>query len=165
MPLTPIEPEETTVVPFQEPTHEPQKDLEVTDAVVLEIEPEVELSPSPTTAPQIIIEREKSLAYYVGFAFLTLLAITFFFMPGISLVYLVHKINPLNAPTAWIFAAVLSVIVWGLFKVKIAGIKRASYFYLCFCLSIFTILLIVYFTSDSGNIFRNILAMLTGTTL
>lgn len=158
MNTTPIEPEETTIIPLQEP----QEGLEINEAA--NSEPEIEPAHSPTTAPQVIIEREKSLTYYVGFAFLTVLAVTFFFMPGISLVYLIHQINEVNAPTAWIFAAVLSVIVWVLFKMKISGIKRASYFYLCFCLLIFTVLAIVYFTSDSGNIFGNILAMLTGAT-
>ena len=114
------------------------------------------------TAPQVIIEKEKSLAYYVGFALLTVLGITFFFMPGISIVYLIHQINPVNAPTAWIFAAVLSIILWILFKLKISGIVKATYFYLCFCLIIFAVLTVIYFTSQTGNIFGNILAMLLG---
>lgn len=130
--------------------------------VISEVTPESkEFQP---TAPQVIVEKEKGFAYYVGFAFLTVLGLTFFFMPGISIVYLVHQINPLNAPTAWIFAAVLSIILWILFKFKISGIVRATYFYLCFCLLIFAVLVVIYFTSQTGNIFGNILAMLLGAT-
>ena len=128
--------------------------------VIPEVAPEkTEYQP---TAPQVIIEKEKSLAYYVGFALLTVLGITFFFMPGISIVYLIHQINPVNAPTAWIFAAVLSIILWILFKLKISGFVKATYFYLCFCLIIFAVLTVIYFTSQTGNIFGNILAMLLG---
>jgi len=49
-----------------------------------------------------------------------------------------------------------------LFKFKISGLVKATYFYLCFCLIIFAVLIVIYFTSQTGNIFGNILAMLMG---
>lgn len=173
-------PEEITPEPIQEsqaaqePIQEQVSSESIQEPQIIEESPLTPPSSAPNiipenkdfqaTAPQVVIEKEKSFAYYVGFAFLTVLAITFFFIPGISIVYLIHQINPVNASTAWIFAAVLSVILWVLFKFKISGIVKATYIYLCFCLLIFVVLVIIYGTSQTGNIFGNILAMLTGAT-
>lgn len=101
------------------------------------------------TKPEVIVKKERGFAHYVGFALLTLLAITFFFMPGISIAYLINKAaEGLQAGTAWIIAASFSFLIWLIFKLKIKGWKRASAFYIGFCGIIFLILMLV---SQLGN--------------
>lgn len=101
------------------------------------------------TKPEVIVKKERGFAHYVGFALLTLLAITFFFMPGISIAYLINKAaEGLQVGTAWIIAASFSFLIWLIFKLKIKGWKRASAFYIGFCGIIFLILMLV---SQLGN--------------
>lgn len=99
--------------------------------------------------PEVIVKKERGFAHYVGFALLTLLAITFFFMPGISIAYLINKAaEGLQVGTAWIIAASFSFLIWLIFKLKIKGWKRASAFYIGFCGIIFLILMLL---SQLGN--------------
>jgi hypothetical protein len=101
------------------------------------------------TKPEVIVKKERGFAHYVGFALLTLLAITFFFMPGISIAYLINKAaEGLQVGTAWIIASSFSFLIWLIFKLKIKGWKRASAFYIGFCGIIFLILMLV---SQLGN--------------
>ena len=48
----------------------------------------VEEAPSVTQA-QVIVQRERGFAHYVGFALLCVLCVCFFFMPGIALTFAV----------------------------------------------------------------------------
>lgn len=106
-------------------------------------------TPKEETKPEVIVKKERGFAHYVGFALLTLLAITFFFMPGISIAYLINKAaEGLQVGTAWIIAASFSFLIWLIFKLKIKGWKRASAFYIGFCGIIFFILMLV---SQLGN--------------
>lgn len=85
---------------------------------------------SEPAAPKVIVKKERGVSYFVGFALLTLLAICFFFIPGITLVYLVSCVAAISAPVAWIFAAILSVIVWFIFKLKIKGFRNSFLWYI-----------------------------------
>ena len=53
--------------------------------------------------PQIIVQKERGFAHYVGFAMLCVLCICFFFMPGIALTFGVSRIvENLPGAAAWI---------------------------------------------------------------
>jgi uncharacterized MAPEG superfamily protein len=121
------------------------------------------INPATTTAkPVVIVETEKSFAHYAGIAFLTVLAVFTFFVPGVAIVYLVSQITDINAPAAWIFSAILSLILWIGFKLKVKGLVRTTVFFLGFCTLILGLLFVIYFTSDTGNIFGNMANMLSG---
>lgn len=111
--------------------------------------------------PQVIIQHERGVSYYVGFALLTVLAICFFFIPGISLVYIVSCIAAISAPVAWIFAALLSVIVWFIFKLKIKGFKKSFLWYIGLCVLI-SVILVSLTVLTSYQILGGIFALLIG---
>ncbi len=97
--------------------------------------------------PKVIIKKERGFAHYVGFILLTFLTIVFFFMPGLSIDLLFAKLagDQAFSPTiAWLIAALFSIIVWILFKVKIKGFKRASAWYIVFCGILFAIWLLIW---------------------
>ena len=56
------------------------------------------------TQTQVIVQRERGFAHYVGFALLCVLCICFFFMPGIALTFGVSRLVSLNGAAAWISA-------------------------------------------------------------
>lgn len=134
------------------------------DLNVPSIDSDTNQSPSPEAPKKNEgrVVQEKGFSYFVGFAFLSLLSILFFFVPGIASVFAIHQINPLNSSTAWIFAAILSVVFWLFFKFKIKGFKKATYWYLAFCLLIFIVLILIHNASESFNVFANLFAMLMG---
>ncbi len=117
--------------------------------------------PRQDTKPQVIIQHERGVSYYVGFALLTVLAICFFFIPGISLVYLVSCIAAISAPVAWIFAALLSVIVWFIFKLKIKGFKKSFFWYIGLCV-IISIILVSLTVLTSYQVLSGIFSLLVG---
>ncbi len=123
----------TEVKPVETPKEEPKKE-----------EPQKE-----EAKPEVIVKKERGFAHYVGFALLTLLAITFFFMPGISIAFLINKVGGgLQAATAWIISAAFSFLIWLIFKLKIKGFKKASAWYIGFCGLVFLILMLL---SQLGN--------------
>lgn len=111
--------------------------------------------------PQVIVKKERGFTYFVGFALLTVLAIIFFFIPGIALVYLVSCLAAISAPVAWIFAAILSVIVWFIFKLKIKGFKKSFLWYIGLCVLI-SIILISLSALTSYQVLSGILSLLIG---
>lgn len=111
--------------------------------------------------PQVIIQHERGISYYVGFALLTVLAICFFFIPGISLVYIVSCIAAISAPVAWIFAALLSVIVWFIFKLKIKGFKKSFFWYIGLCVLV-SVILVSLTVLTSYQILSGIFSLLIG---
>lgn len=111
--------------------------------------------------PQVIIQHERGVSYYVGFALLTVLAVCFFFIPGISLVYIVSCIAAISAPVAWIFAALLSVIVWFIFKLKIKGFKKSFLWYIGLCVLI-SVILVSLTVLTSYQILSGIFSLLIG---
>lgn len=112
-------------------------------------EPKKEEPKKEEPKPEVIVKKERGFAHYVGFALLTLLAITFFFMPGISIAFLINKVGGgLQAATAWIISASFSFLIWLMFKLKIKGFKKASAWYIGFCGLVFLILMLF---SQLGN--------------
>ncbi len=135
-----------------------------------EIQPEVLTAEAPSAEqpkeakpqePQVIIKKERDLSHYVGLALLTVLSIIFFFIPGVALVYLVSCIAAITAPVAWIFAAILSVIVWFIFKLKIKGFKKSFFWYIGLC-ALVSIILVSLSVFTSYQILSGIFALLIG---
>ena len=73
---------------------------------------------------QVIIKKDRGLAYYVGFALLVVLSVAFFFLPGIAITFAVSRLVDLNTSAAWIFSSILSFGVWLIFKMKVKGFER-----------------------------------------
>ena len=114
------------------------------------------------TQPQIIVQKERGFSHYVGFALLCVLCICFFFMPGIALTFGVSRIVDLNGAAAWIFSAILSLIIWLIFKLKVKGFKKSFYFYIGLCVVVFALLIAIEVLTEKLNVFANILALLSG---
>lgn len=128
---------------------------------VLTAEAPQEESPKEEAKPQVIVKKERDLSHYVGFALLTVLSIIFFFIPGVTLVYLVSCLAAITAPVAWIFAAILSVIVWIIFKLKIKGFKKSFFWYIGLC-ALISIILVSLSVFTSYQILSGIFALLIG---
>ena len=144
---------------------------EITDSESAEPATETESNPvsettdygySPTE-PQVIIQRERGFSHYVGFAMLSILCMCFFFAPGIAITFGVSQIVTLNGAAAWIFSAILSLIIWLVFKMKIKGFKYSFYAYIALCVFISAILAIAEVMTEEYPLFANIIALLTGT--
>lgn len=136
-------PEEAVEKKEQEAT--PTTEPVVPETTEKKEEPKAESSePSKPANPDVIVKKERGFSHYVGFALLTVLTITFFFLPGISIAYLINKAaEGLQTGTAWIISAAFSFLIWLMFKLKIKGWKRSSAFYIGFCGIIFLILMLV----------------------
>ncbi|MBP5247714.1 MAG: hypothetical protein J6Z31_07635 [Fibrobacter sp.] len=132
-----------------------------------EIQPEILTAEAPkeeakpAEKPQVIVKKERGLSHYVGLALLTVLSIIFFFIPGVALVYLVSCIAAITAPVAWIFAAILSVVVWFIFKLKIKGFKKSFFWYIGLC-ALISILLVSLSVFTSYHVLSGIFALLIG---
>lgn len=127
--------------------------FETTDEQVVE-QPEFD-------QPQIIVQKERGFAHYVGFALLSVLCICLFFMPGIAITFGVSCIVDLTGAAAWIFSAILSVIAWVIFKIKIQGFKKSFYWYIGLCILVLAILIAIQVISEV-NIFGKIITLLSG---
>ena len=126
---------------------------------------EVPQEPAPaaeTEEPQVIIQKERGFAHYVGFALLCVLYICFFFLPGIALTFGVSRLVPLPGAAAWIFSAILSFVIWLVFKLKIKGFKKSFYFYIGLCVVVLAILIAIEILTENLNVFSSIFALLTG---
>ena len=145
--------------PVEEPATIAQPAEPVSEATPAEIPQEGEFEqPAYTpdmTQPQIIVQKERGFAHYVGFALLCVLCIGFFFMPGIS------RLVTLNGAAAWIFSAILSVIAWVIFKIKIKGFKKSFYWYIGLCVVVLALLIFIEVVTEA-NVFANIIALLCG---
>lgn len=113
--------------------------------------------------PQVIVQRERGFAHYVGFALISVLCICFFFMPGIAITFLVSLIPgvALGSIAAWTFSSILSIIAWVIFKIKIKGFKKSFYMYIGLCVAVLAILIAVEVMTEA-NVFSKIIALLTG---
>ena len=114
------------------------------------------------TQTQVIVQRERGFAHYVGFALLCVLCICFFFMPGIALTFGVSRLVSLNGAAAWIFSAILSFVIWLIFKLKIKGFKKSFYFYIGLCVVVLAALIAIEVLTENLNVFSSIFALLTG---
>ena len=145
----------------------PVVETETTPAPEAEIAPQegaVEEAVATPTQPQVIVQRERGFSHYVGFALLSVLCICFYFMPGIAITFAISLIPgiSLGAVAAWTFSALLSVIAWVIFKIKIKGFKKSFFFYIGLCVAVFAILLAIEVLTENYNLFANIFAMLFG---
>ena len=110
---------------------------------------------------QIIVKKDRGLAYYVGFALLVVLSMAFFFMPGIAITFAVSRIAALNTTAAWVFSAILSFIVWLLFKMKIKGFEKSFHWYLVLCVICLVAMFAIQFITEY-NILSDVVALLIG---
>ena len=67
----------------------------------------------------------------------------------------------ITAPVAWIFAAILSVIVWLIFKLKIKGFKKSFFWYIGLC-ALISIILVSLSVFTSYQVLSGIFALLIG---
>ncbi|MCF0216184.1 MAG: hypothetical protein HUK21_08985 [Fibrobacteraceae bacterium] len=114
------------------------------------------------TRPQVIIQQERGFSHYVGFALLAVLAIGFYFLPGIAVTFGVSQVVDLSGAAAWIFSTILSFVAWLLFKLKIKGFKKSFYWYIALCIFTFAILIAIEVMTEEYAVFSNIFALLTG---
>lgn len=114
-----------------------------------------------TLGSQVIIKKDRGLAYYVGFALLVVLSIAIFFMPGIAITFAASRLVDLNTSAAWVFSAILSFVVWLLFKFKIKGFSKSFNWYLVLCVLCIVAMLIIQIAGNY-NIFSEVVALLIG---
>ena len=88
--------------------------------------------------------------------------ICFFFLPGIALTFGVSRLVPLPGAAAWIFSAILSFVIWLVFKLKIKGFKKSFYFYIGLCVVVLAILIAIEVLTENLNVFSSIFALLSG---
>ena len=111
--------------------------------------------------PQVIIKKDRGLAYYVGFALLVILSFAFFFLPGITITFAVSRIAPLTMSAAWVFSTILSFGVWLIFKMKIKGFEKSFHSYLVLCVICLVALFAIQFITDY-SILSEVVALLIG---
>ena len=114
-----------------------------------------------TIGSQVIIKKDRGLAYYVGFALLVVLSMAFFFMPGITITFAVSRLVELNTSAAWVFSAILSFVVWLLFKMKIKGFEKSFHWYLVLCVSCLVAMFAIQLLTEY-NIISEVIALLLG---
>ena len=147
--------EEKAVETPAEATSATATDAPAETAVSATAEPAAETTAEPAqpaiseTQPQIIVQKERGFAHYVGFALLCVLC-------GVS------RLVDLNGAAAWIFSAILSVIIWLIFKLKVKGFKKSFYFYIGLCVVVLALLIAIEVLTEKLNVFASIFALLTG---
>ena len=114
-----------------------------------------------TIGSQVIIKKDRGLAYYVGFALLVVMSIAFFFLPGIAITFAVSRLVDLNTSAAWIFSSILSVGVWLIFKMKVKGFERSFHSYLVLCVICLVAMFAIQFITNY-NIISEVIALLVG---
>ena len=110
---------------------------------------------------QVIIKKDRGLAYYVGFALLVVMSIAFFFLPGIAITFAVSRLVDLNTSAAWIFSTILSFGVWLIFKLKIKGFEKSFHSYLVLCVICLVAMFAIQFITDY-NVISEVVALLIG---
>jgi hypothetical protein len=110
---------------------------------------------------QVIVKKDRGLAYYVGFALLVVLSFAFFFLPGITITFAVSRLVDLNTSAAWVFSSILSFGVWLIFKLKIKGFEKSFHSYLVLCVICLVAMFAIQFITDY-NIISEVIALLVG---
>ncbi|SHM01042.1 hypothetical protein [Fibrobacter sp. UWB7] len=114
-----------------------------------------------TIGSQVIVKKDRGLAYYVGFALLVVLSFAFFFLPGITITFAVSRLVDLNTSAAWVFSSILSFGVWLIFKLKIKGFEKSFHSYLVLCVICLVAMFAIQFITDY-NIISEVIALLVG---
>lgn len=159
----PEEPESTPAIETAEVSNDVTETVEAAPAEPVEQAQPEEPVAETYEQPQVIVQRERGFAHYVGFALISVLCICFFFMPGIAVTFLVSLIPgiALGAVAAWTFVAIFSVIAWAIFKIKIKGFKKSFYMYIGLCILILAIFVAIQIMTEA-NVFSKIFALLCG---
>ena len=110
---------------------------------------------------QVIVKKDRGLAYYVGFALLVVLSFAFFFLPGITITFAVSRLVDLNTSAAWVFSSILSFGVWLIFKLKIKGFEKSFHSYLVLCVICLVAMFAIQFITDY-NVISEVIALLVG---
>ena len=110
---------------------------------------------------QVIVKKDRGLAYYVGFALLVVLSFASFFLPGITITFAVSRLVDLNTSAAWVFSSILSFGVWLIFKMKIKGFEKSFHSYLVLCVICLVAMFAIQFITDY-NIISEVIALLVG---
>ena len=110
---------------------------------------------------QVIVKKDRGLAYYVGFALLVVLSFAFFFLPGITITFAVSRLVDLNTSAAWVFSSILSFGVWLIFKMKIKGFEKSFHSYLVLCVICLVAMFAIQFITDY-NVISEVVALLIG---
>lgn len=113
--------------------------------------------------PQVVVEKEKGFTYYVGFALLFVVGLVLFFTPGMAITFAVNKLVALPCTAAWIFSAIISLILWIVFKVKIKGFKKSFYWYLGLCVLVAAAFVVIDFAVE-GHSLKALFDMMVGNT-
>ena len=114
-----------------------------------------------TLGSPVIVQKDRGLAYYVGFAVLTVLSIAFYFMPGIAITFATSRLVDLTSSAAWLFSAIFSIGVWLIFKLKIKGFERSFKWYLTLCVACVVLMFGIQFATNY-NIVSEVVALLIG---
>ncbi len=123
--------EKTESTPEVSPKETPKEEPKVETPVVPTPVEEPKKEEPKEEEPQVVVQKEKGFTYYVGFAFIFVIGLFLFFVPGLVITYGVSSlVGGLPLTATWLFSAILSVIIWIIFKVKIKGFKKTFYWYL-----------------------------------
>ena len=166
--VEPVDDDKEIVNPLTGEVIRPAKQKESSNSPYKQFKPETFVNPmtgeeEQTTigGPQVIIKKDRGLAYYVGFALLVVLSFAFFFLPGITITFAVSRIAPLTTSAAWVFSTILSFGVWLIFKLKIKGFEKSFHRYLVLCVVCLVAMFTIQFITDY-NVISEVVALLIG---
>ena len=166
--VEPVDDDKEIVNPLTGEVIRPAKQKESSNSPYKQFKPETFVNPmtgeeEQTTigGPQVIIKKDRGLAYYVGFALLVVLSFAFFFLPGITITFAVSRLVDLNTSAAWVFSTILSFGVWLIFKLKIKGFEKSFHRYFVLCVVCLVAMFTIQFITDY-NLISEVVALLIG---
>ena len=166
--VEPVDDDKEIVNPLTGEVIRPAKQKESSNSPYKQFKPETFVNPmtgeeeqTSIGGPQVIIKKDRGLAYYVGFALLVVLSFAFFFLPGITITFAVSRLVDLNTSAAWVFSTILSFGVWLIFKLKIKGFEKSFHRYLVLCVVCLVALFAIQFITDY-NVISEVVALLIG---
>ena len=166
--IEPVDDDKEIVNPLTGEVIRPAKQKESSNSPYKQFKPETFVNPmtgeeeqTSIGGPQVIIKKDRGLAYYVGFALLVVLSFAFFFLPGITITFAVSRLVDLNTSAAWVFSTILSFGVWLIFKLKIKGFEKSFHRYLVLCVVCLVAMFVIQFITDY-NVISEVVALLIG---
>ena len=166
--VEPVDDDKEIVNPLTGEVIRPAKQKESSNSPYKQFKPETFVNPmtgeeeqTSIGGPQVIIKKDRGLAYYVGFALLVVLSFAFFFLPGITITFAVSRLVDLNTSAAWVFSTILSFGVWLIFKLKIKGFEKSFHRYLVLCVVCLVAMFAIQFITDY-NVISEVVALLIG---
>ena len=166
--VEPVDDDKEIVNPLTGEVIRPAKQKESSNSPYKQFKPETFVNPmtgeeeqTSIGGPQVIIKKDRGLAYYVGFALLVVLSFAFFFLPGITITFAVSRLVDLNTSAAWVFSTILSFGVWLIFKLKIKGFEKSFHRYLVLCVVCLVAMFALQFITDY-NVISEVVALLIG---